>query len=151
MKAGKMEGPLETAVRSLASRDHTETELRLKLLRKDYVGPEVDNAIERLRDMGYLNDERMKQRTIEKMILEKRHGLRGITGKLRQMGFEVSGEQVREYYSEDEEWSIACQLVQKHFQSMDSDVFPRLARFLANRGFSSTVMNRLTEECRKRQ
>jgi regulatory protein len=151
MKAGKIEGPLETAVRLLARRDHTETELRLKLQRKNFSHPEVDAAMERLREKGYLNDEKLKQDMIEKMLAEKRHGVRGIVGKLRQMGLQVSGEEVRECCSEEEEWEIACQLLKNHFRSLDAENFPRLARYLANRGFSSAIMSRLAEECRKHQ
>jgi regulatory protein len=151
MKTGKTEGPLETAVRLLAPRDHTEMELRLKLTRKNFLQHEIDDTIETLRDKGYLNDERVKQRTIEKMLAEKRHGLRRIAGKLREIGLPASGEEIRECCSEDEEWEIALQLLQKHFQTLDAETFPRLARFLVNRGFSSSIMSRLAEECRKHQ
>lgn len=147
----KMEGPLETAVRLLARRDHTESELRIKLQHKNFTRPEVDEAIEKLQEKGYLNDEKIKQHTIEKMLAEKRHGLRGISGKLRQMGLQVSGEEIREYCSEEDEWEIAYQLLKKHFRSIDVDMFPRLARYLTNRGFSSSVMNKLADECRKHQ
>lgn len=151
MKFKKMEGPLETAVRLLAPRDHTEMELRLKLQRKKYETQEVDETIEKLREKGYLNDERITRRIIEKMVAERRHGLMGIAGKLRQLGLQVSNEQIRQYYSEDEEQEIAYQLVQKHFRSLEEDTFPRVARFLFNRGFSSAIMSRLSDEVRKHQ
>lgn len=151
MKYERIDGPLETAVRLLAQRDHTEQEMRVKLQHKNYAPYEVDEVIEKLRKKGYLNDERIMQYTIEKMVAEKRHGLQGITGKLRQMGLQASSEQVRQFCSEEEEWDIAYQLMKKHFRSLDADVFPRLARFLSNRGFSSTVISRLADECRKHQ
>ena len=151
MKTVKMEGPLETAVRLLARRDHTKTEVQLKLQRKGFNRQEVEQAILELSERGYLNDERIKEQTIDKLIAEKRHGLRGISGKLRQMGLQVSGEQLREYCSEQEEWEIARDLLLKHFKTIEADNFPRLVRYLANRGFSSSIMTRLAEECRKHQ
>ncbi len=151
MKTGKMEGPLETAVRLLALRDHTVRELRIKLQRRNFPAQEINEAIEILLEKGYLDDEKMKMRSIEKMVMEKRHGVRGITGKLKQMGLEISSEQVREHYTVDNEWEIASQLLQKRFQTIDSDNFPRIARFLSNRGFSSVVLSRLADECRKHQ
>lgn len=151
MKSGKMEGPLETAVRLLALRDHTVRELRIKLQRRNFPAQEINEAIEILLEKGYLDDEKMKMRSIEKMVMEKRHGVRGITGKLKQMGLAISSEQVREHYTVDNEWEIASQLLQKRFQTIDSDNFPRIARFLSNRGFSSVVLSRLADECRKHQ
>ncbi|MHC1758554.1 MAG: regulatory protein RecX [Negativicutes bacterium] len=151
MKNGKMEGPLETAVRLLAHRDHTVMELRLKLQRRNFAAQEIGETIEKLQEKGYLDDEKIKIRSIQKMVMEKRHGVRGITGKLKQMGLEISSEQVREHFSEDNEWDIACQLLQKRFQTIDTDSFPRIARFLSNRGFSSAVLSRLADECRKHQ
>jgi len=151
MKCKKTEGPLETAVRLLAGRDHTVMELRRKLQRKNYAPDEIEETLEKLREKGYLNDERITECIIEKMVAENRHGVRGITGKLNQMGLQISKEEVREKYSEESEWEIACQLMRKKFQSLDADTFPRIARFLANRGFSSAIISRLAEECRKHQ
>ena len=151
MKTEKMEGPLETAVRLLALRDHTVMELRIKLQRRNFPAQEIGETIEKLQEKGYLDDEKIKIRAIEKMVMEKRHGVRGITGKLKQMGLEISSEQVRDHFPEDNEWEIASQLLQKRFQTIDADSFPRIARFLSNRGFSSVVLNRLADECRKHQ
>ena len=151
MKTGNMEGPLETAVRLLARRELTEKELRLKLQHKEFNRSEVDETLEKLREKGYINDERAAQRTIEKLLTDKRHGVRGITEKLRQRGLQVSGEKIRESCSEEEEWLIALELVKKHFSTLDETVFPRLARFLTNRGFSSGILRRLADECRKHQ
>ena len=151
MKTAKLEGPLETAVRLLAHRDHTVMELRLKLQQRNFAAQEIGETLEILQEKGYLDDEKIKMRYIEKMVMEKRHGVRGITGKLKQMGLEVSSEQVRERCSEETEWEIAGQLLKKRFQTIDADSFPRIARFLSNRGFSSAVLSRLADESRKHQ
>jgi regulatory protein len=151
MKFGKTEGPLETAVRLLARRELTEKEIRFKLLRKEISRTEIDEVIETLREKGYINDERVSQRTIEKLVADKKLGARGISEKLRQRGLQVSGEIIRESCSEEDEWSIALALVQKHFSSLDVDTVPRIVRFLGNRGFSSGILRRVVDECRKHQ
>jgi len=151
MKACKTEGPLETAVRLLAKRELTELELRQKLLRKEFSRSEVDETVDALHGKGYINDEKVAQRTIEKLVADKKHGIRGISEKLRQRGLKISGEQLRASCSEDEEWAIALELLHKHFSSLEADIFPRLARFLGNRGFSSGILRRLADECRKHQ
>ena len=144
-------GPLETAVRLLARREYAERELRQKLLRQNFDPDSISLAVATLKEKGYLNDTQFMQRTIERLVAEKRCGVRGIIAKLRQMGLNVSNEEVREYCPEEVEWSIASQLVEKKFHVLDSELFPRIARFLVNRGFSAETVSRFAEECRKHQ
>ena len=151
MTGKQMTGPLETAVRLLARREYAERELRQKLLRQNFDPDSISAAIATLKERGYLNDTKYMQRTIERLVAEKRCGVRGIIAKLRQMGLNVSNEEVREYCPEEVEWSIASQLVEKKFHVLDSELFPRIARFLVNRGFSAETVSRFAEECRKHQ
>jgi regulatory protein len=151
MTGKQMTGPLETAVRLLARREYAERELRQKLLRQNFDPDSISAAIATLKERGYLNDTKYMQRTIERLVAEKRCGVRGIIAKLRQMGLTVSNEEVREYCPGEMEWSIASQLVEKKFHSFDSDAFPRIARFLVNRGFSAETVSRFAEEGRKHQ
>ena len=144
-------GPLETAVRLLARREYAERELRQKLLRQNFDPDSIAAAVATLKEKGYLNDAQFMQRTVERLVAEKRCGVRGIIAKLRQMGLNVSNEEVREYCPEEVEWSIASQLVEKKFHVLDSELFPRIARFLVNRGFSAETVSRFAEECRKHQ
>ena len=144
-------GPLETAVRLLARREYAERELRQKLLRQKFDPDSISLAVATLKEKGYLNDTQFMQRTVERLVAEKRCGVRGIIAKLRQMGLTVSNEEVREYCPVEEEWNIASQLVEKKFHTLDSDNFPRLARFLVNRGFSTETVSRFAEKCRKHQ
>lgn len=144
-------GPLETAVRLLARREYAERELRQKLLRQKFDPDSISLAVATLKEKGYLNDTQFMQRTVERLVAEKRCGVRGIIAKLRQMGLTVSNEEVREYCPVEEEWNIASQLVEKKFHTLDSDNFPRIARFLVNRGFSTETVSRFAEKCRKHQ
>ena len=151
MTKNQTTGPLETAVRLLARREYAERELRQKLLRQNFDPDSISAAVATLKEKGYLNDTQFMQRTIERLVAEKRCGLRGIIAKLRQMGLTVSNEEVREYCPMEEEWNIASQLVEKKFRLLDSDTFPRIARFLVNRGFSTETVSRFADECRKHQ
>ena len=151
MTSKQTTGPLETAVRLLARREYAERELRQKLLRQNFDPDSISAAVATLKEKGYLNDTQFMQRTIERLVAEKRCGVRGIIAKLRQMGLTVSNEEVREYCPMEEEWNIASQLVEKKFHARDSELFPRIARFLVNRGFSTETVSRFAEECRKHQ
>lgn len=151
MKIKKMEGPLATAVRLLARRDHSEWELRIKLKQRGFSPTEIDDALERVKSEGYIDDERITTRMIDKLVREQRYGLHVIIGKLRTMGLSVSVETVREHLSVEAEWELAQGLVEKQKGRYDQDDYPRLARLLNNRGFSRPILSNLTEKCLKQQ
>jgi len=151
MRAKNMEGPLATAVRLLARRDHSEWELRSKLKQKGFAADEIDTALERVKDEGYIDDERVKTHAIEKIVREKHYGLHVIVGKLRAIGLTVSNNEVREYFPLEEEWAVAERILEKQKAVFDKENYPRLARLLGNRGFSQPVLSRLTEKCLKHQ
>jgi len=152
MKKNQMEGPLETAVRLLARRDHSERQMREKLRRKAFTPEQIGETISALKDKGYLNDSKLGLQALEKLIGERRYGLRGITGKLRQIGLsQMSENLVRQHYSEEDEWETAQRILSKHFAVQDAASFPRMMRILTNRGFSSAIINKIAQECRKHQ
>ena len=62
MKIKTVAGPLETAVRLLAKRDHTEREVRTKLKQLEFTPVEIDETIGTLREKGYLDDARLRRR-----------------------------------------------------------------------------------------
>ena len=152
MKKNIQAGPLATAVRLLSRRDHSEQQLREKLRRNEFTAEQIDEAIVELKRRGYLDDARLKQHVLENLLGEKRHGLRSIQEKLRQLGFgQISSSELRQYYSEEAEWEAAIRLLEKRFPALYSEDFSRLARFLANRGFSTEIVSKLARECRKYQ
>ena len=151
MKSEKTAGPLETAVRFLAGRDLSEQELRRKLRTKGYESAEIDPVIEHLREKGFLNDERLQRHAIEKLVKEKKQGLVGIAAKLRTAGLTVTNQEIRDLFSEEEEWETAQRLLKRSFPEITAENQARVARFLYNRGFSPFILSRLVEECRKHQ
>jgi regulatory protein len=151
MMTKNMEGPLATAVRLLARRDHSEWELRSKLKQRGFLPEEVDEALIRVKDEGYINDERMKTHAIEKLVREKHYGLHVIVGKLRSIGLTVSNTEVRSSFSVEEEWTVAEKIIEKQKVECNTESYPRLARLLNNRGFSQPILSRLSEKCLKPQ
>ena len=152
MKKNHLEGPLETAVRLLARRDHTERQLREKLRRKDFSSEEITETITQLKDKGYINDDVLGQRMLEKLLMEGRYGLHGILAKLKQNGLmNVSEASVRHHFSEEIELETAQNILEKNFPVRDDTTIPRQMRFLSNRGFSQAVMRKIARESRKHQ
>jgi SOS response regulatory protein OraA/RecX len=74
-----------------------------------------------------------------------------VIGKLHQLGLSASLAEVRQYFSEDTEWELAKQLLEKKFPARTTDNCDKIGRFLANRGFSAAIVSRIVEECRKHQ
>lgn len=145
------EGPLAAAVRLLSRRDYSEARLRSKLA-GEYSPAELDEVISKLKLSGYLNDSRLKLRLLEKLVAEKKHGLLMIKEKLRQSGFDqLTGSELRRYYTESQEWETAVHLLEKRFSPWQSEELPRLSRFLNNRGFSTEIVSKLAQEYRKYQ
>lgn len=81
---------LMTAVDLLARQEQSENKLREKLVRKGYEEEAIDQAIHRLEEMHYLNDEDACARQFAFLYDESRSSVRQICVKLMQRGFESS-------------------------------------------------------------
>ena len=100
--------PFDCALRVLALRDHSETELRRKLKQKGYDEAGVEGILARLKELGYLDDARFARSFAESAIrngrgygarlkLElSRRGVAGsiIQGTLAELGEEFGEAQV---------------------------------------------------------
>lgn len=151
MKPDKGQGPLATAVRLLAGRDHSEQELREKLTRGRVPDAEIAETVSVMRERGYLNDEALKLRKMERLIVEGRYGLHGVVDKLRRQGLTVSAGEVRSRYPEQAEFDAALCQLNRHFGQGGEEDLPRAFRFLANRGYSADMIRRAVEEWLKHQ
>lgn len=81
---------LMAAVDLLARQEQSENKLREKLARKGYQEEEIGQAINRLEEMHYLNDEDACARQFVFLYEESRSSVRQICVKLMQRGFESS-------------------------------------------------------------
>lgn len=81
---------LMVAVDLLARQEQSENKLREKLVRKGYAEEEIQQAIHRLEEMHYLNDEDACARQFAFLYEESRSSVRQICVKLMQRGFDSS-------------------------------------------------------------
>lgn len=139
---------LQSAFRILACRDHTTGELALKLRRKGYNPKAVDSAIERCRDLGYLDDARTARMMADHLVARGYGPLR-IRQALGQKGLEEAlVEQVMATGQSEADQVRAAQKALKKKASRlrrENDPWKRRQiayRFLAGRGFPSAVVNR---------
>ena len=143
---------LDSALRILAHRDHTETELGRKLDRRGYGQDLVRRVIEECRRYGYLDDDRAARQLLEQM---KRRGLgiRRIRFEMVKKGLTGPGisELLRESLPAGEELERAHQAVGKRAAAFDREPDAqrrkvRIQRFLHSRGFTDSVIFELLRE-----
>jgi regulatory protein len=140
--------PFDMAVRFLKVRDRSEKELRLKLRQKGVEADQIDVTIERMRTLGYLDDERFAKARAESLLARGRLGPRGVAARLSAAG--VARESVKDAVDgameSRSELELAIEVLQKkHPQARgttDQKVRARAVRFLLGRGFSSSVISK---------
>ena len=90
----------QTAIKVLTLRDHGKEELRRKLAGKGYDRNEVDECIERLIELRYIDDSRVARQAVESMF-RRRKGLQAVRRWLMEHGF---SRQLIEEVCNDEEF-----------------------------------------------
>ncbi|MCS4484235.1 recombination regulator RecX [Gleimia sp. 6138-11-ORH1] len=134
----------EAALRLLDRCDQSVAQCRMKLLEKGYPPQAVEVAIERLIEIGLLDDLRFG-----KMLARTRHQERGLVGaalKLELQRKKIPAEtilQIMDEFTEYSPVSAAEKLVEKKLRSMthlNKDVkFRRLMGMLARKGYGGSV------------
>ncbi len=132
---------LETAFRLLKIRSRSLNELRERLIRKHFPSDSIDRAIERARQMGYLDDEKFSLERI-RSLREKGKGPFLIRAELRKAG--IDDEKINEYLARPDEGSgpdserirdIALTRLKRMKGLDDATAARRLTGFLSRRGF----------------
>jgi regulatory protein len=145
---------LNSALRILARRDHSVTELAQKLTRRGYGQDIVQRVVAECRRLNYLDDERAARQVIDRMKL-KGMGARRIRGELHRRG--LKSEQVEallgERVTEAEEQAMARRLFLKKWKTFATELDLnkkklRLQRFLSYRGFSDSMIHEMLKEIR---
>ena len=80
MKPSKNTTPVAYAIRLLKSRDYTETEIRAKLDSRKYGGDIIIKTVDKLKELGFINDRRYLENYIEFSVIDK--AISSETGKI---------------------------------------------------------------------
>ncbi len=136
----------ERALGRLARRDHAEQELRGKLARDGYPADEIDAALTRLRDRGYLDDATFAVRFARSRMRHDGLGRHRIRQALRQRG--VGRATVESglalALAEVPEGEQVDVLARRYWRSHAADEPPRRVRklwaFLLRRGFPADLV-----------
>jgi regulatory protein len=134
------------ALRLLAGRELSVAELRARLLDRDHNPEDADLAVERLRQEGALNDERVARAYARTAIDIKGRGRLRIARELHEKGIarEVVTAALAEVFGELDERSLVSKALQKKLRGRPKPTTPselaRLYQYLMRQGFSPAVV-----------
>lgn len=147
-------GLLEYAVRSLSSKMKSERDLRRKMTERAQPGERGVAAVEavllRLKDLGYLSDERFAADYVRLRKENERYGRRRVAQGLMQQGIpqELASASLETAYGEVDEASLAKEYVaRKRMKRPEGDKeTSRAVRRLLGAGFSSQTVWKVLRE-----
>jgi regulatory protein len=144
------QGAIEAALRLLAAGPRSERDLRERLSRRrGYRDEAVDAAVERMRELGYLNDAAFARFWVESRQAGTPRSRRALAFELSRKG--VGREQLDaalEGVSDAEAAYDAAQRRLRAFRGADKQTFERrLGTFLNSRGFGYGVARAAVQRC----
>ena len=150
--AGERPLAMGRALHSLAFRARSAHELRERLARAGYAGQTVSEVLDRLGELGYLDDEEFARHAARDKA-RKRYGPRRIYGELRQAGVdeEVAQEVVEEEFAGRSELEEARAAVRRRYNTGERSVAQarRVHGFLMRRGYSAGVSAEIARSYRR--
>ncbi len=139
----------DAALRLLAYRPRSEREMRQRLARRGIERPLIEEALARLRQQGYLNDEAFARFWTETREATSPRSRRLIRSELLFKG--VSSETASAAVADVEDEDAAYRAASRRLRSFPVDDFAafqrRLGGFLTRRGFSYEVARRTISRC----
>jgi regulatory protein len=137
---------VKSAGRLLSRRQHTVSELRGKLARREFPRPVIDEVVSLLVSQKFLDDANFAESYFNELTA-KGLGLTRIRLAMRKRGVppEISNEVLGRGFSADDEMQRAAEALKKRhlFFDREKDLNKRkqkMFRYLASRGFSSSVI-----------
>lgn len=143
---------IDCALRYLSHRLHSRQQLRQKLLRKSFTSPMIEDVLDQLTELAYLDDARFAQSKALSAVQHKHHGRRRAMAELLKSGVPraVAERVLTDVYTDADPLAIARQLALKQaprLKRLDPIVARRrLIGLLQRRGFDYDVIHPLLDE-----
>lgn len=133
-----------SAIYSLAMREHSRQELKKKLIQKEFSADvDLDELLDELESNDYLNDQRFAESFIRYRITRGQGKIK-ILNELRQRGVSSSIINISIEQSETDWFELARQIREKKFGEIIPEDYKektRQMRFLLGRGFDSEAIH----------
>lgn len=132
-------------IKLLALREHSEKELREKLMQKGYSRDDVDSSLERLIKLGYLSDERFASSFIRSRLRKNPEGRTLLALRLKEKGCSKSviDNALAESWDEEEYKEPLKKAYLKLLKKKDRNY---AVQSLMKKGFSMREINEAEEE-----
>ena len=135
----------------LAYREHSEAQLKRKLLARRYDTSEVDATIDKLKRHHYLDDAELCRQQFDSFWADGRLSVRQIVVKLIQRGFD------KDFIAElipadrdEHELHAAILALTKKFTTRDENFRAKAWQFLSTRGFDGDIISTAIENFSER-
>jgi regulatory protein len=138
----------------LGRRQHSTSELRIKLKQKGYETELINEVIEDLKSKNYLDDTEFAKMFVEEKIKLKHWGEQKLRSELIKKGikFEVISDVLRNIISEEDNLNNVITVASKKYDTLrnrklDKDVIKKkLITFLNSRGYDYAVIKEVCDE-----
>ena len=140
-----------SAMYSLDMRDHSEREMRQKLLRK-YDARSVDSAVTKLVDLGLINDRRYAELLVRELFERKKYGKSRVKSELFRRGIDsdIINEVIDEYEEENEPDNVEkiVDIIRKKYYNklVDEKSRQRVVAALVRLGYSFSDIRQAMRE-----
>jgi regulatory protein len=139
----------ESAIKYLSMSSHSISEVRKYLHQKGAASEISLKVINRLTELGFLNDEKYAQDFVRTRKELNHYGKYRIKMDLKHKGVnETIIDSVLAGYSDDDEYSMALELLQHKFPASEYNErnYRRAAQFLARKGIALGLINKLLHQ-----
>lgn len=132
--------PFQLAVRLLGIRPHFEAQLRAKLARRGCAADAVAATLDRLRQLGYLNDPELARQEARRLRTTKRLALGGVARELGRAGADEAAIAAAIEALDDGGEVDAARAAAEHWLRTHRPEADRLARHLDRKGYPRHVI-----------
>ena len=141
------ESALSRALHYLSWRSRTRNEVIQHLRQKEYTETEITDALHRLADYGYVNDDAYMKQVTESILAHPGKGKNSIKGKVRHKGIdeELVHQHIENYDNEvdEEKARLLAQKLVKQSQNLPwRKIQEKINRQLMSKGFDQEVIQR---------
>ncbi|MBX3059206.1 MAG: RecX family transcriptional regulator [Anaerolineae bacterium] len=154
-QADELENAKQSAIRYIEYRPRSMAEVRTHLRQKGFVDTAVDQACERLQEVGLLDDAAFARYWVEQRETFKPRSRMALRQELQQKG--VSRDVMESVITEVDETEAARQAAQKQVarwqrlpgagQLPEAEFKQKLSSYLQRRGFSYDLIKQIVNEC----
>ena len=142
--------PMAVALRFLASRSRSEAEVRTRLASRGVVTEDIDAVLERLRELGYVDDADFAAAVIRSRTEGRARGRRLVAEELQAKGVSEAVVESALSASYGDELAVARPVAERQARRLQGRSFgefrQRLGAFLVRRGFEHATAESLVTE-----